>query len=207
MYRFLKRGAQGYLEKVAWVNLRSMGCLIPALSETNVDIQRGFKRKSTSHFTTDECFKFVVLARCNFDGYFLEYDDPRSGDFSPLRFVPGLGAVSRRLLTWAGRAGLGLHPKAAGVLQYGGDWAGAYLLRRSVYMPWELDELLEGLQASAAWRERASQLRAAWDAEVRFDLPGVRTDDPKACQCGEVLVGAIKPRDCKVLASCCASAS
>ncbi|NDD30576.1 MAG: 3D-(3,5/4)-trihydroxycyclohexane-1,2-dione acylhydrolase (decyclizing) [Proteobacteria bacterium] len=30
----------------------------------------------------------------------------------------------------------------------------------------ELDELLEGLQASAAWRARASRLRAEWDAEV-----------------------------------------
>jgi asparagine synthase (glutamine-hydrolysing) len=40
-------------------------------------------------------------------------------------------------------AGLGLHPKAAGVLQYGGSWAGAYLLRRGLYMPWELNGMLE----------------------------------------------------------------
>ena len=61
----------------------------------------------------------------------------------PLSFVPGLGPLVRRGLSAAIDAGLGLHPKAAGLLQYGGDWAGAYLLRRSVYMPWELDELID----------------------------------------------------------------
>jgi len=30
----------------------------------------------------------VLFTELKVDGYFLEYDDPRSGDFSPLRFVP-----------------------------------------------------------------------------------------------------------------------
>ena len=30
----------------------------------------------------------VLFNKLNVDGYFLEYDDARSGDFSPLRFVP-----------------------------------------------------------------------------------------------------------------------
>ena len=34
---------------------------------------------------------------------------------------------------------------------------------------------------------------ADFDAELRYDLPGVRVADPKACQCGEVLKGVIKP--------------
>ncbi len=34
---------------------------------------------------------------------------------------------------------------------------------------------------------------AAWDAEQRFAVPGIRVADPKACQCGEVLKGVIKP--------------
>ena len=33
------------------------------------------------------------------DGYFLEYDDPRSGDFSPLRFVPKGKIVALGLVT------------------------------------------------------------------------------------------------------------
>ena len=82
----------------------------------------------------DECF----------GGYPSFADVPRSVHWlRPLSFVPGLGALVRRGLSAAIDAGLGLHPKAAGLLQYGGDWAGAYLLRRSVYMPWELDGLLD----------------------------------------------------------------
>jgi len=44
---------------------------------------------------------------------------------------------------------------------------------------------------------------AAWDAELRFDVPGVRVADPKACQCGEVLKGVIKPWECKVFGTAC----
>jgi asparagine synthase (glutamine-hydrolysing) len=82
----------------------------------------------------DECF----------GGYPSFADVPRSVHWlRPLSFVPGLGPLVRHGLSAAINAGLGLHPKAAGLLQYGGDWAGAYLLRRSVYMPWELDELID----------------------------------------------------------------
>ncbi len=44
---------------------------------------------------------------------------------------------------------------------------------------------------------------AQWDAEVRFSMPGVRVADPKACQCGEVLKGVIKPWECKVFGTAC----
>jgi 5-methyltetrahydropteroyltriglutamate--homocysteine methyltransferase len=44
----------------------------------------------------------VLFNELNIDGYFLEYDDPRSGDFAPLRFLPKgkvvvLGLVSTKL--------------------------------------------------------------------------------------------------------------
>jgi hydrogenase expression/formation protein HypD len=42
-----------------------------------------------------------------------------------------------------------------------------------------------------------------WDAELRYDVPGVRVADPKACQCGEVLKGVIKPWECKVFGTAC----
>ncbi|MGO9149308.1 MAG: hydrogenase formation protein HypD [Acidimicrobiales bacterium] len=44
---------------------------------------------------------------------------------------------------------------------------------------------------------------ASWDAEFRFEVPGLRVPDPKACQCGEVLKGAIKPWECKVFGTSC----
>ena len=44
---------------------------------------------------------------------------------------------------------------------------------------------------------------AAFDAESRFTVPNVRVTDPKACQCGEVLKGVIKPWQCRVFGSAC----
>jgi hydrogenase expression/formation protein HypD len=42
-----------------------------------------------------------------------------------------------------------------------------------------------------------------FDAERRFAVPGVRVTDPKACQCGEVLKGVLKPWECKVFGTAC----
>jgi hydrogenase expression/formation protein HypD len=42
-----------------------------------------------------------------------------------------------------------------------------------------------------------------FDAELRYEVPGVRIADPKACQCGEVLKGVIKPWECKVFGTAC----
>ncbi|WP_433226750.1 hydrogenase formation protein HypD [Microtetraspora malaysiensis] len=44
---------------------------------------------------------------------------------------------------------------------------------------------------------------AAYDAERLFHIPGVRVADPKACQCGEVLKGVLKPWECKVFGTAC----
>jgi hydrogenase expression/formation protein HypD len=44
---------------------------------------------------------------------------------------------------------------------------------------------------------------STFDAEVEYELPNVRVTDPKACQCGEVLKGVIKPWQCKVFGTAC----
>jgi hydrogenase expression/formation protein HypD len=44
---------------------------------------------------------------------------------------------------------------------------------------------------------------AAFDAEARHAVPNVRVTDPKACQCGEVLKGVIKPWQCRVFGAAC----
>jgi hydrogenase expression/formation protein HypD len=41
------------------------------------------------------------------------------------------------------------------------------------------------------------------DAEKRFTMPGVRVEDPPACECGEVLKGVIKPWECGVFGTAC----
>ena len=74
-----------------------------------------------------------------------------------------------------------------------------------------LNEVME-LRPFFEWRglgsigHSALKLRqsfACYDAERLFELPGVRVADPKACQCGEVLKGVLKPWQCKVFGTAC----
>jgi hydrogenase expression/formation protein HypD len=74
-----------------------------------------------------------------------------------------------------------------------------------------IDETME-LREDFEWRglgalpRSALRLRgefAAWDAEELWSLPGARVEDPKACRCGEVLTGQIKPWECGVFATAC----
>ena len=74
-----------------------------------------------------------------------------------------------------------------------------------------LSETME-LRSHFEWRglgfitQSALKLRpefAQFDAEVRYAIPGVRVADPKACQCGEVLKGVIKPWQCRVFGTAC----
>ncbi|WP_166265494.1 hydrogenase formation protein HypD [Marinobacter caseinilyticus] len=44
---------------------------------------------------------------------------------------------------------------------------------------------------------------ARFDAERKYPVPNLKIADPKACQCGEVLKGAIKPWQCKVFGTAC----
>lgn len=50
-------------------------------------------------------------------------------------------------------------PKFAGLLEYGGSIGGAYLLRRGLYMPWELPEILDGELVREGWNELQTLLR------------------------------------------------
>jgi hydrogenase expression/formation protein HypD len=52
-----------------------------------------------------------------------------------------------------------------------------------------------GLQLTEAY--------GSFDAERRFPLQEQRVPDPKACQCGQVLTGALQPWDCKVFGTAC----
>ena len=63
--------------------------------------------------------------------------------FGPLAAVPGLGELSRfafrRLAPRLARA----RPKALGLLEYANSWAGAYLLRRGLFLPHELGQIMD----------------------------------------------------------------
>ncbi len=58
-----------------------------------------------------------------------------------------------------------------------------------------------GFISQSALRIRESF--AEWDAEQRFQIPGIRVTDPKAAQCGEVLKGVLKPAQCKLFGREC----
>jgi hydrogenase expression/formation protein HypD len=44
---------------------------------------------------------------------------------------------------------------------------------------------------------------ARFDAERKFSVPNASIADPSACQCGEVLKGVLKPRQCKLFGTAC----
>ncbi|MDJ0674742.1 MAG: hydrogenase formation protein HypD [Calothrix sp. MO_167.B42] len=44
---------------------------------------------------------------------------------------------------------------------------------------------------------------AQFDAEIKFTLPNQKVADNKACQCGEILKGVLKPWQCKVFGTAC----
>ncbi|MEI9852624.1 MAG: asparagine synthase (glutamine-hydrolyzing) [Sphingomonas sp.] len=79
-----------------------------------------------------------------------------------------IGTLARQLLSGFGAERLGLSPKAAGMLEHGGSWTGAYLLRRGLFMPWELPDLI-GRDLARAGIERLGEghgaARAFADAE------------------------------------------
>jgi asparagine synthase (glutamine-hydrolysing) len=56
--------------------------------------------------------------------------------------IPLLGDAFCYFATSSGLVSL-LNPKVAGLLKYGGSFPGGYLLRRGLFMPWELDALME----------------------------------------------------------------
>jgi hydrogenase expression/formation protein HypD len=68
------------------------------------------------------------------------------------------------------------------------------------------------LRESFAWRglgeipQGGLQIRealATFDAEKRFTLPNQTAADAKACQCGKILQGVLKPWQCKVFGTAC----
>ncbi len=79
--------------------------------------------------------------------------------FGPLASVPGLGPLTRALLRALAPGFARRRPKALGVLEYAGSWAGAYLLRRGLYLPWELPQIMDPELACEGLR-RLKPLRA-----------------------------------------------
>jgi len=98
-------------------------------------------------------------------GYPSFFDLPRwRGRFGALAKIPAIGAMSRAALRLVAPDFVRRRPKALGVLEYAGSWAGLYLLRRGLYLPWELPNVMdpglvkEGLRRLKPLRAISAQL-------------------------------------------------
>jgi asparagine synthase (glutamine-hydrolysing) len=98
--------------------------------------------------------------------------DELFGGYPGFAEVPRLAALPRlpRLGRWLRRLAQPLlsrrlSPKWAGLLEYGGGYPGAYLLRRALFMPWELPRLLGGDLARAGLAALASEATLAASLE------------------------------------------
>ncbi|MCC6736293.1 MAG: asparagine synthase (glutamine-hydrolyzing) [Bauldia sp.] len=63
--------------------------------------------------------------------------------FGPLAAAPGAGVLARRILAAAAPRLASDNPKALGLVEHSGSWGGAYLLRRGLFLPHELDGFLD----------------------------------------------------------------
>lgn len=87
-----------------------------------------------------------------FGGYSGFTDIPKHVNrLSTLSRVPGLGKGFRIVSSQFVR--LGMKPKYAGLLEYGKSFASSYLLRRGLFMPWELPNVLDPELVREGWRD------------------------------------------------------
>ena len=101
----------------------------------------------------------VALSGIGGDELFAGYPSFRqvpkmAGFLGAVRSVPALARAMRRVSDPLLRPFTS--PKYAGLAEYGGTLAGAYLLRRALYMPWELSRLLDPDIAAAGVAELAT---------------------------------------------------
>jgi len=84
--------------------------------------------------------------------------------FGLLAGVPGLGPFARKLVGCVAPGFSRTRPKALGVLEHSGTWAGTYLLRRGLFLPNELPDVMdaeiarEGLRRLKPLRRLAASL-------------------------------------------------
>lgn len=86
--------------------------------------------------------------------------------------VPGLGTALRRTIAALAPVYASAHPKALGLLEHTATWAGAYLLRRGIYLPHELGELMDPAWAEEGLRQLAplGRLSASLDPDPGSDI-------------------------------------
>jgi len=128
-----------------------------------------------------------------FGGYPSFADIPRWVRWlAPAARIPTLGKTLRRLsapvldTSWLRSR---LSPKLPSLLEYGGSDAGAYLLRRGLYLPWELESRLdrETLHEGLRQLNPLARVSAQLDPPLRTPFARVATLESSLYMCNQLL--------------------
>jgi len=117
--------------------------------------------------------------------------------FEPLDFLQAIAM----LLTQFAEGRCEVENQYARVARAGGN----EVAQEAVARVYELREFFEwrGLGSVDQSGVRFRHAYGRFDAERRFAVPNLQIADPKGCQCGEVLTGALKPWQCGLFGSGC----
>ena len=96
--------------------------------------------------------------------------------FGAFAGVPGFGSLARKVIGRFAPDFSRARPKALGMLEYSGTWAGAYFLRRALFLPNELPEVMDPEIAREGMRRL--KLLSRFDASLKPD-PG--SDVARVC--------------------------
>ena len=152
----------GVKHRTIWVNkddFRSHHVsLLKAMDQPTID---GVNSFFVSYAAKEAGIK-VVLSGLGGDELFGSYPSfnqiPRMVSIlTPMRAAPRIGRAFRIM------SGILLEkftsPKYAGLLEYGNNYGGAYILRRGLYMPWELPKLLDPEMVREGWETLQTLVR------------------------------------------------
>jgi len=130
----------------------SVGGLLHAMDQPSID---GVNSYFVCRFAAQAGWKVALSGLGGdelFSGYRLFGEIPSLvSRLSVLRHLPGMGRAVRTALSPIATA-IG-RPKYASLLEYGSTVAGAYLLSRSLYLPWELPRVMNPDLAAAGLEE------------------------------------------------------
>lgn len=146
----------GCIHQTRWISKEEFGReyerLLKAMDQPTID---GVNTYFVSKAAAESGMKVAISGLGGdelFGGYPSFRDVPRMVKYlSPFRVMPRVGRAFRLI-----SAPLLKHltsPKYAGLLEYGGTYGGAYLLRRGLFMPWELPDLIDPDMAREGWQE------------------------------------------------------